>query len=263
MTSKKRRRYGDLAERPLPTEDPALVDEVFAAFTRRPSLPDADEPENDGSPGPGRPPHGRPRAADGVHPERRSGPGSPDPGSPGPELLAVNLWASLPQVEGHLRLPNVVIDHLMQVLDLQEGAVYLQLYRLSHGYGKSTCKIGFPKLAARSGMGRTTVIQVVERLMKKGLIEKVSREIGGSTQQGTVYWVSSPGSTGPERPSPGSPPPVPNKVNTIKENLLKAEASHQKRDYSDCPDCNGSGMYYPEGFDKGVARCKHTRLANS
>ncbi|HEX8149991.1 MAG TPA: hypothetical protein VF591_22605 [Pyrinomonadaceae bacterium] len=28
----------------------------------------------------------------------------------------------------------------------------------------------------------------------------------------------------------------------------------------DCPDCFGTGMYYPGGFEKGVARCKHKRL---
>jgi hypothetical protein len=28
-----------------------------------------------------------------------------------------------------------------------------------------------------------------------------------------------------------------------------------------CPDCGGSGMYYPQGYEKGVARCKHERLA--
>jgi hypothetical protein len=27
-----------------------------------------------------------------------------------------------------------------------------------------------------------------------------------------------------------------------------------------CPDCGGSGMYYPEGYDKGVAKCKHEKL---
>jgi hypothetical protein len=27
-----------------------------------------------------------------------------------------------------------------------------------------------------------------------------------------------------------------------------------------CPDCGGSGMYYPEGYEKGVAKCKHERL---
>lgn len=27
-----------------------------------------------------------------------------------------------------------------------------------------------------------------------------------------------------------------------------------------CPDCGGSGLYYPEGYEKGVAKCKHERL---
>jgi hypothetical protein len=34
-----------------------------------------------------------------------------------------------------------------------------------------------------------------------------------------------------------------------------------KGDASQCPDCFGTGMYYPEGFDKGVARCSHEKLA--
>lgn len=29
---------------------------------------------------------------------------------------------------------------------------------------------------------------------------------------------------------------------------------------SDCPDCHGVGMWYPEGFEKGVAKCRHPRL---
>lgn len=29
----------------------------------------------------------------------------------------------------------------------------------------------------------------------------------------------------------------------------------------ECPDCGGSGLYYPEGYEKGVARCKHEKLS--
>jgi hypothetical protein len=29
---------------------------------------------------------------------------------------------------------------------------------------------------------------------------------------------------------------------------------------SQCPDCFGTGMWYPEGYDKGVARCRHEKL---
>jgi hypothetical protein len=31
-------------------------------------------------------------------------------------------------------------------------------------------------------------------------------------------------------------------------------------DASQCLDCFGTGMFYPEGFDKGVAKCRHARL---
>lgn len=31
-------------------------------------------------------------------------------------------------------------------------------------------------------------------------------------------------------------------------------------DASQCPDCKGTGFYYPQGMDGGVARCKHARL---
>lgn len=48
---------------------------------------------------------------------------------------------------------------------------------------------------------------------------------------------------------------------------IDAEAAEQKTiasgvplDASKCPDCFGAGMYYPYGFEKGVARCPHTKL---
>jgi hypothetical protein len=33
-------------------------------------------------------------------------------------------------------------------------------------------------------------------------------------------------------------------------------------DVSKCPDCGGSGWWYPDGESKGVARCKHEKLAS-
>ena len=40
----------------------------------------------------------------------------------------------------------------------------------------------------------------------------------------------------------------------------KASAPTRKVDTSKCPDCFGTGMHYPDGFDKGVARCPHSKL---
>jgi hypothetical protein len=244
-----------------PTPDSPNIESQPTSAVPSPEAQIIDQPRPaPDSPEPGLPHYGRPRAVDGVHPERRTAPDSPEAGSPVPDSPAVNLWSSLPKVEGHLRLPNIIIDHLYQLLDLQERSVYEQLYRLSHGYGKSTCKIGYPQLAVRSGMGRTAVIQTVERLVKKGLIVRVNTAIGGRKEQGSEYWVSAPGSPAPDSPDPGSPPPEPNKIKALKENAKKGSASHQRKDYSNCPDCRGVGMWYPDGFDKGVAKCHHLKL---
>lgn len=37
-------------------------------------------------------------------------------------------------------------------------------------------------------------------------------------------------------------------------------APARKVDASQCPDCFGTGMWYPEGYEKGVARCQHEKL---
>lgn len=41
---------------------------------------------------------------------------------------------------------------------------------------------------------------------------------------------------------------------------LEHPAGVKQRDTSACPDCHGSGWWYPDGPTKGTARCKHLRL---
>ncbi len=43
-------------------------------------------------------------------------------------------------------------------------------------------------------------------------------------------------------------------------NEQKTADPYRKADASQCPDCFGTRMYYPEGFDKGVAKCPHSKL---
>jgi hypothetical protein len=45
------------------------------------------------------------------------------------------------------------------------------------------------------------------------------------------------------------------------QKLFAGTSAPPRRDVSACPDCCGSGMWYPSGFDKGVAKCLHPRLA--
>lgn len=48
---------------------------------------------------------------------------------------------------------------------------------------------------------------------------------------------------------------------------LEADASREAPskvlDASACPDCAGTGFYYPSGYEGGVARCRHERLTDS
>jgi hypothetical protein len=44
------------------------------------------------------------------------------------------------------------------------------------------------------------------------------------------------------------------------ERSKEESAVAAKVDASKCPDCFGTGMWYPEGFEKGVARCEHKAL---
>lgn len=175
----------------------------------------------------------------------------PDPDSP-----RLDLWSPFREKKGHLRLPNSAVDGLYSVLDPYEQAVFTQLYRLSHGYGKPTCKIGLPQLARRSNMGKTTTQATVNRLIGKGLIRKLEYEIGKNKEQGTTYWVSSPDSQSGIGSLPGDDII---KVKALKDNSKKGGA-HERKDYSACPDCQGRGLWWPEGYDRGVAKCKHEKL---
>lgn len=168
---------------------------------------------------------------------------------------ASNVRSLLPDVKGHTQLPHRYTDHLPRWLSADEQAVYVQLYRLSWGWGKDTCFISNPKLAERSGVPETSMRRAVKKLIGKGLIEKTDRKFGGS-EQGIEYRVFSLDrlAVGDRASNMDSQSNVaPNKERDLKENQKGVDASL-------CPDCMGTGFYYPQGTAKGVARCPHAKL---
>jgi hypothetical protein len=188
---------------------------------------------------------------DAIRPDSLPAPDSP----PAPDSLIHDLWAPFRERRGHFKQSHAYTDGLCGLLDVYEQAVFTQLYRLSHGYNKDTCKIGLPSLARRANCGRTSAAAAVGRLIQKGLIRKLEVEFGRDREQGSTYWVSSPDRLpGTDRLSGD----VPIKLKPLKEKNKKG--AHTRKDYSDCPDCRGTGMWYPGGFDKGVAKCGHDKL---
>ena len=264
---------------------------------------------------------------------------SQPPSSTG-ESPALNLMASLPEVNGYMKFWHQLTDHLYRQLTPAEQVVHIQLYRLSWGHAKPTCEVGLPRLAERAGIGRSTAQQAVNGLVRKGLIKKLKMIIGSNKEQGIEYYVEPPSSLLKSGSLPknnsllksGSLP----KSTPIKERDVLKEHTTQKRDQvqsnkdekeddrgvrvgskftieecrryaqhlqatgqginnpggyattihrtgeadmlienflypeainpssnldtSQCPDCKGTGFYYPKGIEGGVARCKHEQL---
>ncbi len=258
------------------------------------------------------------------------------PESNSPQLLttgtdsSLNLMASLPDIGGFTKFWHQLTDYLYGQLTPAEQVVHIQLFRLSWGHNKSTCKIGLPQLARRAGIGRSTAQTAVAGLINKGLIKKVQTHFGSDKEQGNEYYVVPPSSmltsssqskrnslpesnslpnsrhnkettykeTTQTQDAPASSVRVGSKfpieecrryakhlqstgqginnpggyattihrtgeADLLIESFLHPDASgtpSSNLDTSQCPDCNGTGFYYPQGVEGGVARCKHERL---
>lgn len=249
----------------------------------------------------------------------------PAPGNQIPSHL--NLATSLPDVKGDSRLPHRYTDHLCRLLRPDEQAIFLQLYRLSWGWGKDTCFISNPRLSERSNVPLSTMKRAVATLISKGLIEKTGQTNGFGKDQGVEYRVLSLSwqPTASSQPALSSQPAAGTiKLKNIKthtqttvhkeetdksklgvgegsifsldecrtyaehlystgqginnpggyattihrtgevdemiERFLSPVASPTPVDVGNCPDCQGTGFYYPQGKEQGVTKCPHARL---
>ena len=173
----------------------------------------------------------------------------------------INLMASLPDIKGHTRFHHQIVDHLYPQLDAYEQAVHFHLYRLSWGYNKPICTISLQKLSERAGLSYKSTQRAVNSLVKRGLVRREGRIVGYGKEQGIEFWVA---------PAPSQATETSQVTQTrqvteahIKEKDLKESNKRELAapDYKNCPDCQGSGFWYPEGVEKGVAKCRHAKLA--
>jgi hypothetical protein len=317
MTSKKRK-YGNLSERPLPTEDESLVDDVFAAFTRRPaSIPPAR---------PAPPAHHAPDVQNAPDASKAPAPlhAAPDAQHAPPALPA--------PVAGFTRVPNDMLDRILPTLDIYGQSLMLRLYRLSRGFNSDTCNVSVGKLASACNFSTRKVQMGLAALEMRGLIQRLTEDhknrdfnLRGITFKILISDPSPARRTPPAHYAPNAPstpgaPNAPNKVNTQKENTQTQEpaagvrvgskfsieecrryAKHLQEtgqginnpggyattihrtgeadalielflnpdvvigatDFSGCPDCKGSGFWYPEGMEKGVKKCRHESMSRT
>src|ERR1044071_2574202 len=89
---------------------------------------------------------------------------------------------------GYLKLPNLIADHLMKILDSSEFTVYLRLYRLSHGFHQTTCLVGYKALGESCNLSDRQVRRIIPSLVSRKLI-RIIDTYNEATRQGTLYEV--------------------------------------------------------------------------
>lgn len=178
-----------------------------------------------------------------------------------PPKDSLNLIAALPEVKGHAEIPYQIIDHLFRHLPTPQQAIYTQLYRLSWGWGSERCFISNPGLAARACLSVSAVKDNVNKMVNKGLIEKTGNTLGFGKDQGIEYVVRAPtwqlvrsSQLRPGRQPRESRQPGDGPIKEEQKEILKEDSALA------CPDCHGTGFYYPGGNEKGVARCAHRKM---
>jgi DNA-binding Lrp family transcriptional regulator len=198
MTSKKRR-YGDLSARPLPSEDPSLIDDVFAAFTgvRPSSAPLADDEDRVSQDISSTPAH---YAAPALRtaPAQRATPAqhasaAQSVSEPLHDAAAARSAAPAQQstVAGYTRVSNDLLDRILPTLDTYDQVVLVRLYRLSRGFNSDTCRVSVPTLAKSCNISERQVRKSVAKLEARELIKRVEQDFGNKDKalRGTIFRI--------------------------------------------------------------------------
>jgi hypothetical protein len=181
-----------------------------------------------------------------------------------------DLLASLPNVAGYLKLSNQIVDKLLPLLEPYEQIIYLQLFRLSHGNGKSFCLISMPKLARRTRISERSAWRAVAELTRKGLVRREASVHGKGKEQGISFWVATPASPAVQTSlatQSGHDSQALNKRNTLKDTHNTTETSdgagvrvgskfsiEECRRYAKHLQATGQGINNPGGYATTIKR---------
>jgi DNA-binding Lrp family transcriptional regulator len=172
--------------------------------------------------------------------------------------------------EQHTRIPNEVFEEVLPTLKTSEQSILLRLYRLSWGFQKDMCHVSMGKLAKYCNLSPRQVTTCIQTLEKRRFIERLHVDLNNKNQQerGVTFKMLLPQAARAKIAAPANISPgaeiaagaeiADNKRKALKENIKGG--NELTLDTKACPDCNGTGYWYPEGTEKGVAKCAHRKL---
>lgn len=196
-----------------------------------------------------------------------------EPPPPSPQITvtaesAVTALVSHP--EQYYSTPNELDDRIMPTLRPSEQVVLRRIFRLTRGFHKTTCNVSVGKLARACNVSEKKAGEALNLLEDRGFIRRVDSSNKGKTNELrglTIKCLIPEAVTARTSVSAKSAVTVPRSVSAAgadnKETALKGntkKGSELALDTKDCPDCQGTGFYYPEGAAKGVKRCEHKKL---
>ncbi len=91
-------------------------------------------------------------------------------------------------VNGFLKVPNTLNFKQFPTLDPYTRVVYYQLFLLSHGFHRTTCLVGLPRLAESVLMSIRKVQRTITYLERWGLVKRLGYDLAGRIR-GTIYEV--------------------------------------------------------------------------
>lgn len=116
-------------------------------------------------------------------------PVQPAPGTISEPRTKIEPGKRVDLVRGFLKLPNDLLDIVLPMLDPVDAVLYLRLYRLSHGFGQTFCKVSLPTLANRCKCSLNTARRSLRSLVNAGLIKQIGTANTGTSEGGTDYEV--------------------------------------------------------------------------
>jgi len=177
--------------------------------------------------------------------------------------------AKIAHPEQFYRTPNELDDKIIPTLRPGEQSVLRRIYRLTRGFRRDTCTVSMATLASACNISTRKVAYALNTLEERGYIKRrdtgnkgKSNDSRGCLIECLISEVVSAKSAHTAKNAVTARDAVTaqnaDNKESIKTKDIKGESAPPN--YKNCPDCQGSGFYYPEGVEKGVAKCKHERL---
>ncbi len=167
------------------------------------------------------------------------------------------------RTEGFMQITNHLLDDILPTLEPHEQIVLLRLYRLSRGHRNAFCKVSLPKLVSTTRVKKTKLREAIATLVQRGLIKRLQDDVSNPDiyDRGMHFEMLLEGPDPIRRPDP-SGTRTRSQGGHIKEGIKNKDSKEGAAppDFQNCPDCTGTGFYYPNGHEGGVAKCKHEKL---